>query len=75
MSAAGPKGLLARVQHHFGALGWTVLGHGVKMAVAALGPEVAGLVGAAEGARRRLMKGGLLSVQGKGGEGEGGEAK
>lgn len=53
MSAAGPK-LLERVQHHFRTLGWTVLGHDVEMRFAALGPERAGVVGAAEGARRGL---------------------
>lgn len=53
MSAAGPR-LLERIQHHFGGLGWTVLGHEVEMRVAALGPERAGVVGAAEGARRAL---------------------
>lgn len=53
MSAAGPK-LLERVQHHFRTLGWTVLGHEVEMRLAALGPERAGVVGAAEGARRGL---------------------
>lgn len=53
MSAAGPR-LLARIQHHFQQLGWTVLGHEVEMAFAALGPERAGVVGAAEGARRGL---------------------
>lgn len=55
MSAAGPR-LLVRVQEHFQALGWSVLGHEVEMALATLGPEVAGVVGAAEGARRRRQQ-------------------
>lgn len=55
MSAAGPQ-LLLRIQHHFKALGWTVLEHGVEMGLAVLGPDVAGVIGAAEAARRRMME-------------------